>query len=128
MKYKIIKLICTTGACPTQWDGRTDDDRPVYIRYRGGRFQAYVGNPGEDDMKVFDHRPILVRQLTNDLDGVMGFKTMVELTKDIFEFEIDGDGQLNPYDGEKPFENGLMVGHTEQYIDNIKKQLKGGNK
>lgn len=29
-------LTQTCIACPSQWDGETDDGRPVYIRYRHG--------------------------------------------------------------------------------------------
>lgn len=37
----------TCVACPSQWEGRTPDDRPAYIRFRHGRLQLGIGAPGE---------------------------------------------------------------------------------
>jgi len=128
MKYKITKLELTCGACPSQWEGRTNDDRPVYIRYRWGRFQAYVGTPGEDGMAVFDHKPIIVEQLTEEPDGVMGFEEVKKLTTGIFEFSLKGDKYLNDYAGEKPFSERLKSAFTTKWLNIIKKQFKGGNK
>ena len=34
------------GACPTQADGRTGDDRPYYFRARHGTWTLRVGEPG----------------------------------------------------------------------------------
>lgn len=44
----IIKnLLCTCGACPSQWDAITDDGRAVYIRYRHGTLRLHVGAHGD---------------------------------------------------------------------------------
>jgi len=40
---KLVKLVRTCWACPSQWDGILDDGRWLYIRYRGGRFSVSVG-------------------------------------------------------------------------------------
>jgi hypothetical protein len=36
------------GSCPSQFFGRTTDDRPLYIRYRNGWLSANQGAPGDD--------------------------------------------------------------------------------
>lgn len=47
-KLKIESLKMTTDFCPTQWEGETEDGRPVYIRYRWGHLTVNVGERGED--------------------------------------------------------------------------------
>jgi len=45
---KLTSLTQTCGACPSQWEGRaTNDDRPVYIRFRHGRLSIRIGPPGD---------------------------------------------------------------------------------
>ncbi len=72
---KIKKLTCTCTACPSQWEGRTDDNREIYIRYRYGHLSVRVA--GERIFQI-SHG--------DDMDGVMDFDTLKELTKDIIEF------------------------------------------
>ena len=40
---RLASLREVTWQHPSQWRGRTDDDRPVYIRYKWGELQVYVG-------------------------------------------------------------------------------------
>lgn len=56
---KIKTLMRTCIACPSQWEGWTDDARPVYIRFRHGILKIQVGNVSEsiDSLvrrKIFD--------------------------------------------------------------------------
>ncbi|MDP2304911.1 MAG: hypothetical protein Q8P18_02670 [Pseudomonadota bacterium] len=37
----------TTSRCPTQFEGWTDDDRPVYVRFRHGVLSLEVGRRGD---------------------------------------------------------------------------------
>lgn len=37
------------GSLPAQFYGRTAEGRPIYIRYRGGRFSVSTGEVGDDD-------------------------------------------------------------------------------
>lgn len=39
----IVELTRTCTACPAQWEGRLDDGRYVYMRYRWGTFGLSVG-------------------------------------------------------------------------------------
>jgi hypothetical protein len=38
----------TCGSCPSQWEGRTDDGRHVYVRYRWGWLQVGLGATLDD--------------------------------------------------------------------------------
>jgi hypothetical protein len=44
----IKELARTCYACPSQWEGRLADDRPLYIRYRWGQLSVHIGPPGAD--------------------------------------------------------------------------------
>jgi hypothetical protein len=54
---KIVKIRQTCVICPTQYEGKTDDDRPVYIRYRWGYLSVRVGDKGTSlsDFNYFYH-------------------------------------------------------------------------
>jgi hypothetical protein len=41
-KPKIVQLIQTCSACPSQWEGKTADGQQVYIRYRWGHLSIGV--------------------------------------------------------------------------------------
>jgi hypothetical protein len=41
--WRIVKLYDLTSSCPTQWEGTTDGDLPVYIRYRSGSLKVQIG-------------------------------------------------------------------------------------
>ncbi len=42
----VTTLTQTCSACPSQWEGRTADNRAVYIRYRHGYLRIEVSEPG----------------------------------------------------------------------------------
>lgn len=58
---RITKLECTCSACPSQWQGRTDDGRSVYIRYRWG-----YGTVDVNSERVFSF------SRGDSLDGLLG--------------------------------------------------------
>lgn len=86
----IIKsLVKTCSACPSQWEGFTDDDRPVYIRYRGDWFRFYIGAPGmsQEDLDILGTALIDIPNLTGDQwSGCMDNEDLFSLLKahDIF--------------------------------------------
>ncbi len=65
----LTELHRTCHACPSQWEGRDDKDRAVYIRYRCGYLSVEVSEPGgeilETDELVYDV------QLSDDQDGYL---------------------------------------------------------
>lgn len=52
---RIVQLDQTCMACPSQWEGRLDDGRAVYIRYRGGWGRIAVGATVDDAVLTDDY-------------------------------------------------------------------------
>lgn len=73
---KIIELIKTCYACPSQWEAKLDDGSSVYIRFRFGRFTARLGKTPEDAVGG-----ALVIELNqgHSLDGVMTDSEMMSI-------------------------------------------------
>ena len=67
---KIINLIQTCFACPTQFSGETDDGREAYIRFRFGRLSITI-----------DGESIFSESLSDGLDGVISYDKIKEATK-----------------------------------------------
>lgn len=84
---KITKYRQTCIACPTQYECRTDDDRPVYIRYRWGYLSVRIGDKGMDVMNAVDGQEIYGQQIGNDLDGLIDLREIKKLTKDVIIWE-----------------------------------------
>lgn len=40
---KVVELVKTCEACPAQWEGKTDDGKFVYVRYRHGGLSIGFG-------------------------------------------------------------------------------------
>lgn len=47
---KVDQVSLLTSSHPTQFEGRTIDDRPVYVRFRDGYLTVDVGLPGESEV------------------------------------------------------------------------------
>lgn len=71
MLVKNLKQTC--GACPSQWEFRTDNNRPVYVRYRYGYLSVCVGDEDAslDSAVIADE--IYGKQIGDDLDGFIGW-------------------------------------------------------
>lgn len=79
---KIVKLIKTCDACPSQWEGKTDKGEKVYIRYRWGCLRVSKSDGKSDD--VYDAIPgieIHYSEPGHELDGSIGTKEMKEKVK-----------------------------------------------
>ncbi len=79
------------GACPWQLEGRTDDGRDVYARYRGGRVAVYVGVMWpETKHGVFEQR------FGEPLNGWLNGATLAALTKGLIEWpdSVVKDGEV----------------------------------
>ena len=79
---RVVSVEQTCFACPAQWSGKTDDDRDVYVRYRGGCGYVSVGRRTEDNQ--FGDMPgeggeIVVSYDRRDDDGWDGFMDEHEL-------------------------------------------------
>ncbi len=87
----VVSCEQTTTACPTQWEGRTDDGQHVYARYRGGRVAVYVGT----DYPIPAHR-VFEQRFGHYLAGSLNGATLAALTKDTLTWpaEVVNDGQI----------------------------------
>jgi hypothetical protein len=86
MSLTVVELEQTCGACPSQWEGRTDDGRYVYIRYRWGFLRLGVGYTfwaavGADTWG---------EQIGDGLDGSMDEFTMRHHLRAVMEVRRDG--------------------------------------
>ena len=96
MKIKLIELKRTCYACPSQWEGQTDDNRWVYFRYRHGYLRVEIGKEGidVDDNKFFDGVEVIFeKHIGSALDGYMTFDELKSLTKNIIDYrKVVDDG------------------------------------
>lgn len=92
---QLASLEMTCSACPSQWEGKLDDGREVYIRYRCGRLRVYVAPIGTSIFDVLALENLIHEEhVGDDLDGVMGFYQVEALTNlrrpsDYLEQEIE---------------------------------------
>lgn len=78
---------CTCGACPTSYEGTLSDGTPFYFRFRWGHAIIRI-YPNSDDKEQI----IYDEQLSDDLDGVMEEKKVLELINNAINTNIDGKG------------------------------------
>ena len=83
MRVKEIERTCI--ACPSQWEGKTDDDRPIYIRYRWGYLSVCLGPSGGDIWSAVGGEEIYGKQLGDDLDGFLTYQRLREVLSGVVE-------------------------------------------
>ncbi len=81
---RLTSLRQTTGACPSQWEGTTDDGRFVYARYRFGELTIGVGASVEDAVVPFGGDNLLLAvEVGGEWDGAMTTDEMLRHAKDV---------------------------------------------
>jgi hypothetical protein len=65
----LVELKQTCQMAPSQWEGRTSDDRPAYIRYRHGYLSVHIGPVGGDLNGALDADEWYGEQLNGDNDS-----------------------------------------------------------
>lgn len=83
---KIKELTQTCYACPSQWEGKTVDDRPIYVRYRWGYLSFMVGK--KEDKSILDYKEIYGEQIGNNIDGVLSEEDMLEEVRNVAKTEL----------------------------------------
>lgn len=63
---KIVSLTQTTSACPTQWEGLTDNGEKVYVRFRFGNLSISI-----------DGKPIFKANDDSGWNGVLSFDNLI---------------------------------------------------
>jgi hypothetical protein len=72
----------TCHACPSQWEGRTDDGDYIYVRFRWGFLAIGKGPTIEDAIdNAYKQEEIFGRQLKGSLDGFLTYEELIETTK-----------------------------------------------
>ncbi len=74
---KIVKLVQTCSACPSQWDAWTDAGDYVYIRYRSGLLSVSQGDELQDRIFAVIHG--------GQYDGEMDVNELAKLTSGILD-------------------------------------------
>lgn len=94
---KVRELEQTCSACPSQWEFRTFENRPVYVRYRWGYLSIRIGSPDCDIEDAVGGKEIFGDQLGEDLDGSIGWNKVGEIVESLpnsidgYDIEEDGD-------------------------------------
>ena len=72
----VTELEMTCSACPSQWEGRLEDGRFLYARYRWGYLSVTVADTL--DLAIRGDGEILAsKDIGGGLDGVMDTHTML---------------------------------------------------
>ena len=79
---KVTEIIQTCSACPTQFEGRTSDNRRVYVRYRWGYLSVRIGEIGGDIYTAVNGTEVFGKVIDPEgWDGTMFFDELKEITK-----------------------------------------------
>lgn len=83
-RIRVVRMVRTTSACPAQWDGWTDDKRPVYVRFRWSHGRVVVGEPGQaiDALDVFAP-PVAEWGDRNDPNGYLTYNELKSAVPEI---------------------------------------------
>lgn len=67
----LVELTQTCSACPSQWEGRLDDGRWLYARYRGGYLRVGLGKDLDQAVRAYGEEALLERHEGDGFDGIM---------------------------------------------------------
>lgn len=79
----VVEYEQTSWACPSQWEGTTDEGWFVYARYRHGWFSLDHAPSREAWTKMWKDWEVLSGQHGDDLDGVMSDEKLREITEGV---------------------------------------------
>lgn len=99
---RVITVENTCTAAPAQWEGRTNDDRPVYVRYRYGGLEVRIGQRGADvESAVLDGELAFAMDDGNEWGGFMDLEQLRSLTAGAIEWP-EFDAPRAPATGGRP--------------------------
>ena len=87
---KIKDPVMTCSACPAQWQGRTEGDRPVYVRYRWGYLSVRVGPPGGKMRSAVGGLQVYGEQVGDEYDGAIAWREVRDRVKPLRLSQILG--------------------------------------
>lgn len=84
---KVVHIEQTCDACPSQWNGLTDDNRQFYARFRWGKLSICMSEPNDTgEYAGVRGKEIFFKQRSDGLDGHMTYEELVEETKGLIEW------------------------------------------
>lgn len=94
MKHKIKTLTKTCDSCPAQWEGKTYEDKFVYVRYRFGCLQLSVADSEyyavmgtESPVTFCSSTPSTVYlDVGDEMDGSMELTELIHYSQEFFDF------------------------------------------
>lgn len=75
-KILVTDLHMTCSACPSQWEGLTENGDWFYARYRWGVLSVYI-----DEQMIFN------KDFDDPYHGVMSSREMIKHTQHLFDYE-----------------------------------------
>lgn len=74
---KVMALKKTCTACPAQWEGRLEDGRALYARYRWGHLSVGIGDDVDEAIdNGLSEDALYADHVGDGLDGFMGFEDL----------------------------------------------------
>jgi len=84
MKYKIKELTKTCSGYPLQYEGKLEDGRVIYIRYRWGCLDVRVSkNTTDNILDAVKGESIYKKYIGGSYDGDMENDELISMLKDI---------------------------------------------
>ncbi len=85
--YKVVELEQTCWACPSQWEGKLDDGRMIYIRYRSGLLSVDVSPEPTNNLDgLTDWDRVFFKRIGDMLDGLINYLEVKKELKGVVEF------------------------------------------
>jgi len=78
---KVTSITQTSGACPSQWEGITEDGRPIYVRYRWGYLSIRLGGKDGNIRDAVSGKEIIGKQIGGPWDGVLSYEGLKKATQ-----------------------------------------------
>jgi len=91
----VTTITQTCGACPSQWEGRLDDGRYLYVRYRFGTLRCSVGPTLDDAIFSDAMETVYIEQAGDDLDGFMTYEDLRERVAEVLTLPVEARDELD---------------------------------
>ena len=87
---QIETLTQTCGTCPSQWEGRLADGRPIYIRFRWGELSIRLGESGADFENAWAAPNWFEWEAANGLDGEISLEEVCSVSGLLPPAQVNG--------------------------------------
>ena len=87
--YRIKDIKQTCYACPSQWEAKTINDIPIYIRYRWGYLSIRKAEGKSDNiLDAVDGDEIYGKQIGDKYDGIISLQQVLQIAKNVIKMEL----------------------------------------